>query len=253
MKTNYFTPDTERGTYERIVDTLAAQMGLTPDQFKASYKIMPATLKMAQPLNTGLSQYSFSPRKGVDPAVPNTVLLDQNDFFAVDSVGLRIGRAAFASNTYSNHGNYPLLTYADPAYFSGNGTTAGSEASSLQCLVNGTLGINVNNDAMLDPTLAQEFFFNPDGKYVASPLSYPRFGGSDGERGLKTITPQLILDASADNSFAVTLANGAKGNIDGSISTGTTDSGVRNFLYVIAQGWKVKNLSGTRGVACAKV
>lgn len=252
MTQNFFTPDIDRGTYERVVDTIAQQMGITPNDFKRKYKIMPSVLKMAQYLSTGLSSYVFSPRKGVDPAVPNTILLDYNDFFAASGIGVRIGRAAFASNTYSNHGNYPLLTYPDPNYFSGTGTTAGSEAASLQTLVNGSVGISVNNDSVVDGIHAQELFFNPEGRYTGTPVAYPNFGGSDGERGIFALTPQIILDASADNGVTFNLANGAKGNIDGSISTGTTDSGIRNILYIMLYGWKIKNLSGA-GVACDKI
>lgn len=253
MGNNYFTPDIQRGTFERIVDNLATQMGIEVDKFKRGFKIMPSVLKLGQYLNTGLSAYTFSPRKGVDPAIPNTILLDQNDFFAIDGIGLRIGRAAFASNAYSNHGNYPLFTFPDPSYFNGNGSAAGKEWESLQCLVNGTVGINVNNDSMVDGILAQELFYNPDATYTASPLEYPSFGGSDGNRGIFPLTPQVILDASADNGIVVNLANGAKLNIDGSIATATNDSGVRNILYVMLYGWKVKNLAGAGNVVCGKV
>lgn len=249
----FFTPDIARGTYDRIVTLLAGQMGLSPDQFVAQYKVMPSVLKLAQYLNTGLSSYSLSPRKGVDPAIPNTNLLDQNDFFGISGMSLRIGRAAYASSVYSNHGNYPLLTYPDPSYFSGNGTTAGLEYTSLQCLVNGTTGITVNNDAMVDGIVSQELFYQPEGTYVASPLEFPQFGGTDGQRGVFDITPQIILDASADNAIVVNLANGAKANIDGAVSTGTTDSGLRNILYVLLYGWKIKNLAGAGNAMCGKV
>lgn len=248
---NYFTPDTKRGTYERIVADLAAQMGLTPDQFKSKYKVMPSVLKMARALNPSDSFYEFSPRKGVDtPALPNTILLDQNDFFAIESLGIRIGRM---SNTGENHGNYPLLTYADPAYFNGTGTAVGSEAAALQTLVNGQLNIQVQNETIVDNLPCQELFYNPDASYSASPLAYPGFGGSDGKRGMLPVTPQVILDASADNKIVVTLANGIRGNINGAISTGTTESTVRNIVYLFVYGWKIKNLSGIGSVDCARV
>ena len=250
----YFTPDIDRGNYERIVALLSKQMGLTPEGFKAQYKVMPAVLKMGVYLNPGLSAYQLSPRKGVDPVIPNTILLDQNDFFGITGISMRIGRAAFSANTYSNHGNYPVLTYPDPNYFTGNGTAAGKEWEGLQCIVNGQVGIGVNNDAMVDPILAQELFYNPEATYTATPLAYPRFGGSQGERGMYPLTPQIILDASADNQVTVNLANGAKLNIDGNISATTVDSGVRNILYVMLSGWKIKNLAGAGGgnAACTK-
>lgn len=251
---NFFTPDVDRGTYERVIGVLAAQMGIPAAQFVSQYKVMPSVLKMAAYLNPGLSSYVISPRKGVDQNAPgNTTLLDYNDFFAVSGLGLRLGRAAYAAGLYSNQGNYPVLTYADPAFFNGSGTAVGSEAASLQTLVNGNTSIQVNQDTMMDGILNQELMFNPEATYTASPLAYPRFGGSDGERGIFPLTPQLILDASADNSVQVNLATGAKLNIDGAISTGTTDSGIRNILYVIMYGWKIKNLAGSGNAICGKV
>lgn len=250
---NFFTPDVQRGTYDRVVSLLASQMNMSVEAFTAQYKVMPSVLKLAQYLTTGPSTYTFSPRKGVDLAIPNTNLLDFNDFFAIAGIGLRLGRAAFASNAYSNHGNYPLMTFPDPSYFNGNGSAAGKEWEGLQCIVNGTTGINVNSDAMIDGIVSQELFYRPQSPYALSPLEYPQFGGSDQERGVYPITPQIILDASADNGIVVNLANGAKGNIDGAISTATTDSGLRNILYVMLSGWKIKNLAGAGNAVCGKV
>ena len=250
---NFFTPDVDRGTYERIIATLAQQLNIPVEKFLLQFKVMPFVLKMAAYLNPGLSSYTLSPRKGVDPAIPNTALLDMNDFFAVSGIGLRFGRADYSGGLYSNHGNYPLLTFPDPNYFTGDGTTAGSESESLLTVVNGTTGIAVNNDQMVDGIVSQELVYNPEGTYLASPVAFPAFGSSIGQRGILELTPQLILDASADNGFVVTLANGAKANIDGAVSTGTTDSTRRNILYVIATGWKVKNLAGAGNAVCGKV
>lgn len=251
----YFTPDKARGTYERVVNQLAGQMGLTPDQFVNNYKVMPGTVLMAQYLNPGLSVYTYSPRKGGSTTpdnIPNQILLDFNDFFAISGVGLRFGRAT-SGTPPTNQGNYPRLLYPDPSYFNGNGTAVGKEWEGLQCVVNGTVSITVNNDAMVDPISAQELVYNPQRAYTSSPLEYPEVGSSDGKRGIFPLTPQIILDASADNQILVNLANGAKLNIDGAISTGTTDSGVRNILYVIMYGFKIKNLAGAGDAVCAKV
>lgn len=246
------TPDEKRGTFNRIAEVMSKQLGTTVEDFLSQYKIMPTVLRLAQYLNPGLSQYTLSPRKGVDPQIPTQILLDQNDFFAISGVGIRIGRANYAAGIYSNHGNFPIFTYPDPNFFTGVGTSAGKESDGLQCLVNGTFAISVNSDTVVDPVPNTELVFNPEATYTATPLAYPRFGGSDGERGLWPVTPQVILDASADNMFTVNLAPGAKLNIDGSISTGTTDSGLRNILYIAVQGWKIKNLGNVgKAVRCA--
>jgi hypothetical protein len=240
------TPDRSRGDFQRIAESIASSMGLPVDAFLRQYKIMKQILKLGAYLNPATSTYTLSPRKGVDLLIPGTVLLDQNDFFAINSLGLKIGRAAFSGGIYSNHGNYPSLTYPDPAYFTGTGTSAGSEATSLLTLVNGVTSISVNNDVQMDGVLNQDLMLNPQRQYVAASLTPPQYGGWDeASRGFYDITPNLILDASADNGIVVTLSpNGARGNIDGAVSTGTTDSGVRNIVYVCLEGWKIKNLAG---------
>jgi hypothetical protein len=248
------SPDVNRAVYDRLTELLSKQMGLSVVQFTGAYKVMPSQIVMAVALNTGTSVYTLNPRKTVDAPVPGTVLLDQNDWFAATGISLRLGRADFAGNTYSNHGNYPKLTYPDPNYFTGTGTTAGSELKSLLNIVNGTISVSVQGDAQIDPIPAQSLFFNPMATYTSSPVAYPQFGGSPEEQGFYSLTPNLILDASADNTFNIALANGAKGNIDGAISTGTTDSTVRNFLYVFVSGWKIKNLGGTgASLTCNRV
>jgi hypothetical protein len=174
-----------------------------------------------------------------------------NDYFIATDISLRIGRAFFASGAFSGFGNFPVFTYPDPNYFNGTGTTAGSEITSLQCLVNGTLGFSVNGSYLMDPTPAQDFFFNPMSTYLTSPVTYPQFGGSLTEKGYAKLTPNIMIDAGTDNAFVITLNQGTIGNIDGSISATTTDSGFRNHLYVFVSGYKVKNLASAGVKACA--
>lgn len=240
------SPSIERAQYDRLTELIAKQMGLTVDQFTGMYKVMPYTLKMAAYLQPGTSQYNMSPRKGVDNnGIPNVSLLDQNDWMAITGISLRVGKCDFASNAASNWGTYPQFTYPDPNYFSGTGTAVGSEAASLQTLVNGYFAMYVQGDSQVDPTPAQEYFFNPMSTYTSSPVAYPQFGGDTIlDKGYLPQVPNLIIDASADNTFQVSLAVGAKLNIDGAISTGTTDSGKRNILYIVATGFKIKNLGG---------
>ena len=244
MDFNIYPPSQDRADYERVVKVVAEAMGATPEQVKAQYNIMPHTLRMGFYVNPTTSEYVVSPRKGVDTNAPlDSILLDQNDWFIGNQMGLRFSRADYASGAYSNHGNYAKLTYPDPVAFPYTGTAVGDEAKSLQTLVNGTVSVKVAGTPIIDGQLAQELCYNPDGTAVASPLAHPRFGGSPGDRGLFPLTPTLILNAMSDNAFTLNLSNGVKTNIDGNISTGTTAATTRNVVYFMLAGWKIKNLA----------
>jgi len=241
---NLYPPSDARSDYERVCGIIAAEMQVSVDVVKSTYNIMPHVVKMGVYLSPGSSDYTMYPRKGVDPAAPpDSVLLDQNDYFVANGIGLRFSRADYASGVYSNHGNYVPLTFPDPAFFSYTGTAVGTEAAGLNNIVNGTVSVKVAGTPMIDNLLASELTFRGDKSYGTSPVSYPTFGATPGERGFFAQTPTLILNAMADNSVVLNLGNGAKLNIDGNISTGTTASTTRNLVYVLLNGWKIKNFA----------
>lgn len=252
MENLIISPDQSRGTYERVVSDLAKLMGTSPDVFKQTYKVFESTVLMAAQLQPGLSNYTLSPRKGVDPLVPTAVLLDQNDFFAISGIGLRYSRATYSStnNALSQYGNYPKLTYPDAAFFNGNPASGLDEWQCLQTIQNGTLSISVTGDTLLDSVSCQELTAKLQTGYNSSGPVLPQFGGSDGERGIFQITPQLILDASADNQISIQLADGDKTVIDGSVDASGAATSHRNILYCVLYGWKIKNFSGSGIKAC---
>lgn len=241
---NLYPPDVARADFERVCAVIAREMGTTPELVKANYNISKSQIKMGANLNPGSSEYVMNPRKGVDTAAPaDSVLLDQNDYFVVTSIGLRFSRADFASGVYSNHGNYIPLTFPDPGFFTYTGTAVGNEVLGLNCIVNGTLSVKVAGTPMIDNLLNTELVYRGDKSYGTGPVAYPTFGPTEGARGLAPLTPTLILNAMADNQVVVSLAAGAKLNIDGNISTGVTAATTRNILYVIFGGFKIKNFA----------
>jgi hypothetical protein len=254
MQPLIISPDSQRGTYERVVGDLASLMGIGADAFKQTYKVFQSTVLMATPLSSGISSYSLSPRKGVDPLIPTAVLLDQNDFFAVSGIGLRYARATYSSTnqSLSQFGNYPKLTYPDATFFNGNPATGLDEWQCLQTIQNGTLSISVTGDTLLDSVSCQELTAKLQTGYNSSGPVLPQFGGSEGDRGIFPITPQLILDASADNLITVQLADGDKAVIDGSVDSSGAATTHRNILYVVLYGWKIKNFSG-KGVSACRI
>lgn len=250
--TNIFAPDISRFTYERIVESAASQLGITPELFKQSYKVYPSQVVMGTNLNSGLNSYQLSPRKGVNPQIATEIKLDQNDFFGISGIGLRFARATYSSTSgvYSQHGNYPKLTYPDPVYFNGNPASGLDEWECLQTIVNGSLSILVTGDTLLDAISCEELVYKGTTGYNATGPVLPQIGGTDGQRGIFDITPQIILDASADNQIVVTLADGDKTVIDGSVNSSGAATAYRNLLWVVLYGWKIKNLAGAGVAAC---
>lgn len=242
---NLYPPSDARSDYERVVALIAQSMTISPDDVKKTYNIMPSVLKMGLYLQPGVSTYNFYPRKGVDQtAVPDSVLLDQNDWFVANGLGLRFSRCDWASgNVYSNWGNYVPLTFPDPAFFTYTSTSIGTEAQGLNCVTNGTASVTVAGTPMIDNLLCSELTFRGDKTYTTSPVAYPSFGGDAGKRGFFAQTPTLILDAMADNAVVINLNKGTLTNIDGNISATTTASTTRNTLYVLLNGWKIKNFA----------
>lgn len=252
MNNIVISPDEQRFTFERIVSSLAAQKGLTPDQIKETYKIFPSVVKMPVALDPGLSTYNLSPRKGVNTAVPGEIKLDQNDFFAVDGIGLRFTRATYtaASGALSQQGNYPELTYPDAVYFDGNPAAGLDEWQCLQTILRGTVSIQVTGDTLLDSLSAQELVYKGETGYNGTGPVLPQFGGTQGQRGIFPLTPQIILDASADNNFVISLADGDKAVIDGSVDNAGAATTHRNILMAVMYGWKIKNMAGGGYSAC---
>ncbi len=251
------SPQNERSDYERVVNSIATSMGMSAAQFKAAFKVSPQTLKLGAILSNTNGIYEFSPvsGSGVSRPMPQ-VQMNKNDFFAVSNLGLGFAKCDFvsATNTYQNFGNYPIFSYPDPGFFAGAPVGAATESACLNTIVNGLISLSVASDPVLLPTLARDFVYNPEGTYIASPITHPRLGGDKVNRGYSELTPSFIIDGNSDVSFSLVLSDGAKTDLDGSISPGTTAATTRNVLWLFVNGWVVKNLSdGGRSCDLKKV
>lgn len=252
--TTVITPDSQRGNFERVVSELALSKGLSNDQVKGGFKLMPHVLRIPAYLQPGQSSYNFNIKKGVDAPIPGEIKLDTTDAFAVVGVGLRFSKADFASGVYSNHGNFPHLTFPDPAYFVGapaSGTTK-KEYEALQAVVNGTMAINVAGDTVVDGIVGSLLVFNPMSTYATSPaIALPQLGGSIEEQGFYALTPQYILDGANDNQFVLNVATADRTLIDGNLTAAGAAATTRNLVWLYLLGFKVKNHSATPTLSAA--
>lgn len=223
-----------RADYMRVVEQLSQAFNTTPDNFIRQYKVYDDILKMPQLLVPNTSYYNFNPVKAVDTPVPGENKIDRNDFFAVTGVGVRFTRSTYtsASGSYSAYGNYPEYTYPYAAVFSG-----ANEATALQTIVRGLLGLSVNNDQQWALPCSELVFRQ---EFINSQETTIKYGGTDGDRGFKELNSIVILDGNADNLLQLNLLAGVTTNIDGSVTNGTT----RNYVMPVLMGIRIKNLAG---------
>lgn len=223
-----------RADYMRVVEKLAAAFNTGVDNFIATYKVYDDLLKMPTLLVPNTSAYTMNPVKAVETPVPGENKIDRNDFFAVTGVGIRFTRATYTSSSgaYSAFGNYEEYTYPYIAAFSG-----ANEASALQTIVRGQIGLSVNNDQQWSLPCSELVYKD---EYINAQTPTIVYGGNDGKRGIKELNSIVILDGNADNLLTLSLLTGVTTNIDGSVTNGTT----RNYVMPVLLGIRIKNMAG---------
>lgn len=249
-------PDPTRAFFERVVNTIAKSFGISPEQFKNDYVISPQTVLMGVALAPGQSTYVLNPRNNVGTSYPTDNRLDQNDYFAVQALGLKFGRATYSSSTgqLSQFGNYPKLSYPDPNYFNGNPASGLDEWQCLQAIINGKLSLLVGSQQVIPQDIVQKMVYNPTATYSSSPQALPRYNGDadPASRGLYNLPMNFVLDMNQDNNIYITLANDADtAVIDGSVNSSGAATAYRNMLWLEMEGIVVKNLAGNRMGAMA--
>ena len=251
----FIAPDPTRAFFDRVVRQVAKQFGISSDEAKQKFKFSPQTVIVGAALSTSQSQYTFYFRNNVGQSYDTDNRLDQNDFFAIQALGLQIGRGDYASSVFSNIGNYPKFTYPDPSFFTGNPASGKDEWQCLQLLVNAEYQLNVSNDAVFPGDSAQKLFYAPQTQWqpaIASVVDarVNQFNGAGpASRGLFELPVNPILDLNQDNSIVLTLPPGDKGAIDGSVDSAGSATSYRNILWLIAEGVVITNMAtqGARG------
>ncbi len=249
-------PDSNRAFYQRVVEAISKAFSISPDQATRDYVISPQTVLIGVPLKPNQSTYQLNPRNNVGTGYPTDNRLDQNDYFAIQSIGIKLGRATYDSGTgqLSQFGNYPKLSFPDPNYFNGNPGSGLDEWQCLQALVNGKISLLVGSQQIIPQDSLQKLFYNPWATYTSSPVALPQYnGGSDpATRGLYNLPMNFILDLNQDNNINIVLANDADmAVIDGSVTSAGAASTYRNMMWLELEGIVIKNMGGNRQGAMA--
>lgn len=244
-------PDPNRAFFDRVTNSIAKSFGITPEQAKNDYVLSPQTVLIGTQLSPGQTTYQFNPRNNVGTSYPTDNRLDQNDYFAVQALGFKWGRATWNGTTgqLSQFGNYPKFSYPDPNYFNGNPASGLDEWQCLQAILNGKISLLVGSQQVIPQDSVQKLAYNPWATYSSSPLALPQYNGAadPASRGLFNLPMNFILDMNEDNNINLVLANDADtAVIDGSVTSAGAATTHRNILWLEMEGIVVKNMGGNR-------
>ncbi len=246
----YIAPDPTRSFFERTAATVAKEFNIDVNQAKDGFVMSPQTILIGNKLVPNQTTYTFNPRNNVGASWDTDNRLDQNDYFAVQAIGLKFSRTTYnsASGAYSQFGNWPKLTFPDPNYFLGNPATGLDEWQCLETIVNGKYAFTVGSQQIIPQDLCMKLTYNPQSRNLTSPVALPQYNGlqDPATRGNYNLPMNFVLDLNQDNIFSIVLAPGDTTVIDGSVNSSGAATLVRNFLWVEMEGIVIKNMGGNR-------
>ena len=189
--TVFIAPDPTRSFFERVVKSVSGTFSMSEEEVRNNFILSPETVLIANKLQPNKSAYQFSPRNNVGASFPTDNRLDQNDYFAIQSIGLKIRRRTYTSATGadSQYGNYPKFSYPEPLYFNGNPAAGLDEWECLQTIVNGQYSFNVGSQQIIAQDTCQKLFYNPNRPYTSAVLQLPEYNGlgDPASRGLYSL------------------------------------------------------------------
>lgn len=244
----YIAPDPTRSFFERTAATVAKEFGIDVNQAKDGFVMSPQTILIGNLLVPNQTTYTFNPRNNVGKSWDTDNRLDQNDYFAVQAIGLKFSRATYASasGAYSQFGNYNKFTTPDGSYFNGVPAVGLSEQDCLLTIVNGKYTFTVGSQQIIPQDLCMKLTYNPQTQFATPQL--PQYNGlqDPATRGDYNLPMNFVLDLNQDNIFNIVLAPGDTTVIDGSVDDNGDPSAHRNFLWVEMEGIVIKNMGGNR-------
>lgn len=260
------TASKKRAEYGRVYEMAAEYLTkvngrpTSPETIASTFRLSPGPMIMGRYLNVNDNSYDFSPKQqGPFVNISTENKLATSDLFFITGLGLRLSRCDWAAgDVYTNHGNYPKLTFNDPDYFSYTKTSSKAEFEQLNLIRNALLSVNVMSQDIINQMPCENLLLSPTAPNVTASAATTvirsqsqSFGPSDELRGFYDFGFNFVVDGEADTLFKVLLPTGAKDNIDGNISTGSTASATRNILWVVASGFRLSpGSAGKSGGAC---
>ena len=234
MSNIIFSPDMTRADYNRVLEKVGS-----------NFIINQKTLRLEHELNPSINSYRFelSENKGSDR--PLEIKLNKNDTFFLTHLALGIVRQD-TSTTPKQYANFPIFTYPDSNYFTGDDTSNPEEFRALEALYNGLLSVKTSPTERLRDFATNMFKYVPERGYLVAAGSqtedeYPQYGANLEEKGFFKLTPNIILNGQENNSFDLTLGSGNTALIDGHVNASNAAVNTRNVVVLQMHGFEVVN------------
>ncbi|MEM1326151.1 MAG: hypothetical protein AAGI23_09370 [Bacteroidota bacterium] len=241
MNQTIISSSIDRANYRRALNFMKQR---SPGQ---EFIITPADLRIEKLLSRNANKYSFDlyENQGSDRALE--IKLNRNNLFFCTHIAICLAKQNGTSATGDgNHGNYPLFTYPDTQYFSGDDGASAKEFEALQTVYNGKLDVTTNPVVRMRDFSTNNFLYRPESqllKQAGAQLEdeLPQYGPSHGERGFYEVNPTIIFDGHENNSIELELGAGDKTLIAGEVNNANAAVPTRNVVVLLLKGFVVEN------------
>lgn len=210
-----------------------------------AFTINAKSLILESALDPNQSTYTLEVGENKSADRPLEIKLNRNDAFFITHTALGVRRQD-ETTTPKQYGNYPIYTYPDPNYHSGNDGANPPENEALECLFNGKVTLNTSPTDRLVDFSSNIYKYVPERGYLeATALNtleeHAQYGPSLAERGFFKHVPHIIFNGNDNNRVKIELGAGNKAVIDGHVDSANQAVDTRNVLVYQLFGFVVIN------------
>lgn len=180
---------------------------------------------------------------------PTEIRVNRNDLFFINRIGLMIYKQDVITDPSNPNYNYPIFTYPDPSYFTGNDGANLEEWQALLNVYDGQIDINTDPVKRIENLSTKNFYQVPRDQQVLDPsaaapapgLNNVSLPAWDDEQGMLDLGYSFIIDGSENNNAVLTLGQGNRSQIAGLVDSANAPVNTRNVLRLVLDGFKVNN------------